>query len=118
MEKSRQDRTTAQGTQAPQSQTPQEQGEALREGARRLTDRDTPPDAPKRGASTAEADRNATYRPDANVDNEKHSGKKPGVDMGRDTTPVPGAQVVRDKTSHKQNINEKADQVRTNQRNG
>ena len=112
MERSPQDRTTPQGT-----QTSQEQRETLRKGARRLTERDTPHDAPKRGASTTEADRDAVYRPDANVDNEKHSGKKPGIDTHRDMTPVGGAQIVRDKRSHKQNINEKADQARTERRN-
>lgn len=112
MEKSRPDRNTPQSTQIPQ-----EQRETLREGARRLTERDTPSGAPQRGASTTEADREATYRPDANVDNEKHSAKKPGIDTRGEMTPVSGAQVVRDKTAHKQNINEKADQARTERRN-
>lgn len=63
-------------------------------------------------------DQDEVYRPDANVDDQKHSASKPGADMGRDMTPIRGAQVGRDKTSHKQNINDKADQARSSRRKG
>jgi len=58
------------------------------------------------------------YRPDANIDDQKHSGKKPGVDMSRDMTPIRGAQIVREKSSQKQNINDKANQARSSRRKG
>ena len=58
------------------------------------------------------------YRPDANVDDQKHSSNKPGVDMSRDMTPIGGAQIVREKSSQKQNINDKADQARSSRRKG
>lgn len=101
--------------------------ESLREGARRLTERDAPADhkpdehspndsaGHKGGRSPAQDD---VYRPDANVDDQKHSGKKPGIDTRRETTPVGGTQVVRDKTSHKENIDDQAERARSSRRNG
>ncbi|WP_445156643.1 hypothetical protein [Halomonas sp. E14] len=93
------------------------EGEAMRDKARRLTERDTPDDAPAQG-SQASSDSGEVYRPDANVDDQKHSGKKPGIDTRRDATPVGGAQATRDKTAHKENIDDKADQASSSRRNG
>lgn len=58
------------------------------------------------------------YRPEANIDDQKHRSKKPGADMSRDMTPISGAQIVREKSSQKQNINDKADQARSSRRKG
>ncbi len=93
------------------------ESDAMRDKARRLTERDTPDDAPEQG-SQASSDTGEVYRPDANVDDQKHSGKKPGIDTRRDTAPVGGAQVARDKTAHKENIDDKADKASSNRRNG
>lgn len=114
MERSRQDRAGKQSTQIPE-----EQSETLRDGARRLIDRDIPdePTAGHKGdrGSPAQDD---VYRPDANVDDQKHSAKKPGIDTRRGTTPVRGTQVARDKTAHKENIDEQAERARSSRRNG
>jgi hypothetical protein len=121
MERSRQERNAGQSTQMSEKGR-----ESLREGARRLTERDAPDDhypngnlgdsaGHKGGRSPAQDD---VYRPDANVDDQKHSGKKPGIDTRRETTPVGGAQVVRDKSSHKENIDDQAERARSNRRNG
>ncbi|NIC06923.1 hypothetical protein [Billgrantia bachuensis] len=114
MERSRQDRAGTQSTQIPE-----EQRETLRDGARRLTDRDIPdePTAGHKGGRGSPA-QDDVYRPDANVDDQKHSAKKPGIDTRRETTPVRGTQVARDKTAHKENIDEQAERAKSSRRNG
>ncbi|MGL6213940.1 hypothetical protein [Billgrantia desiderata] len=121
MEKSRQNRQGGQSTQMDETR-----GESLREGARRLTERDAPdahdPNAnPSDGAGRKggrSPDQAEVYRPDANVDDQKHSARKPGIDTRRETTPVGGAQVASDKTSHKENIDDQAERARSSRRNG
>lgn len=112
MEKSRENRDGAQSTQMSQ-----EERETLRDGARRLTERDVPEESASHKAGRTSA-QDGVYRPDANVDNQKHSGQKPGVDTRRETTPVGGAQVVHDKTSHKKNIDDEAKQAKSDRRSG
>ncbi|MCE8035834.1 MAG: hypothetical protein LPK20_07450 [Halomonas sp.] len=109
MDRSRHDRKDTQA---------KDERETLREGARRLTERDTPdePAGHKGGRDSPAQD--DVYRPDANVDDQKHSAKRPGIDTRRETTPVGGAQVARDKSAHKENIDDKAEQARSNRRNG
>ncbi|WP_111415417.1 hypothetical protein [Billgrantia lactosivorans] len=114
MERPRQDRSGTQSTEIPESQR-----ETLRDGARRLTERDTPDEAAAghKGGRHASA-QDDVYRPDANVDDQKHSAKKPGIDTRRETTPVRGAQVAGDKTAHKENIDDQAERARSSRRNG
>lgn len=100
------------------TQVPKEEREQLRDKARRLTERDVPdePAGHKGGRdSTAQDD---VYRPDANVDDQKHRAEKPGIETRRGVAPVGGAQVARDKTAHKDNIDDKAEQARSPRRNG
>ncbi|MDX5379004.1 MAG: hypothetical protein LPK08_15980 [Halomonas sp.] len=114
MDRSRQERTPTQSTEIPEGQR-----EKLRDGARRLTERDAPDaeSAGRKGGRDSPA-QDDVYRPDANVDDQKHSARKPGVDTRRETTPVGGAQVVRDKTAHKDNIDAQAERARSRRRNG
>ncbi|QTP53545.1 hypothetical protein HNO51_01910 [Billgrantia sulfidoxydans] len=113
MERSRQDRTHRQSTQIPE-----EQRESLREGARRLTERDAPDESAGHKGGRDSPAQDDVYRPDANVDDQKHSAKRPGIDTRRETTPVGGAQVARDKTAHKENIDDQAERARSSRRNG
>ncbi|MGQ4878246.1 hypothetical protein ACOJCM_06700 [Billgrantia sp. LNSP4103-1] len=115
MERSRPDRNETQSTQVPK-----EDREELREGARRLTERDIPDDssAGHKGGRDSPA-QDGVYRPDANIDDQKHNAKKPGIDTrSRDVTPVGGAQVTRDKSAHKENIDDKAEKAKSTRRDG
>jgi hypothetical protein len=53
------------------------------------------------------------YRPDENVDNQKskHSRKEPGHNNSMDKTPVSGAQFVKEKKAHKDNIDKESDKA-------
>lgn len=110
MEDSRNTPSGRQRTQGPQEE---------RDKARRLTERDVPdePAAAQKGGRDSAA-QDDVYRPDANVDDQKHRAEKPGIDTRRDVTPVGGAQVARDKTAHKENIDDKAEQAKSPRRNG
>lgn len=114
MERSRSTQTGRQD-----SQMPKEDREQQRDKARRVTERDIP-DEPAAGHDEGEGSpaQDDVYRPEANVDDQKHRAKKPGIDTRRDVTPVSGAQVARDKTAHKENIDAKAERARSNRRNG
>ncbi|WP_104203216.1 hypothetical protein [Billgrantia saliphila] len=113
MEKPRHDPSTRQSTDIPE-----EERETLRKEARRLTDRDIPEEGAGHKGGRSGPAQDDVYRPDANVDDQKHSAKKPGIDTRRDVTPVSGAQATRDKTAHKENIDDKAEQAKSNRRNG
>ncbi len=53
------------------------------------------------------------YRPDENVDNQKstHSRKAPAHNNSMDKTPVSGAQFVKEKKAHKDNIDKESDKT-------
>lgn len=81
--------------------------------ARQAMQKDTPSSEagsqPNPGQSSHEEPK--PYRPDENVDNQKskHSRKEPGHNNAMDKTPVPGAQLTREKKAHKDNIDKESD---------
>lgn len=80
--------------------------------AKQTIDKDTPHGADaQQKASQHEEPR--PYRPDANVDNQKseESRSEPGHNTSGKTTPIPGAQVVKEKRAHKNNIDQKSDEA-------
>ncbi|WP_276232550.1 hypothetical protein [Salinicola salarius] len=84
-----------------------------RQQAKKAMDKDTPDGAESRQAAGSHHEEPKPYRPDANVDNQK-SAKSRHTPAHNDTvkeTPVPGAQLAKEKKAHKANINEKADKA-------
>ena len=88
--------------------------------ARDVMRRDTPEGAPERGPKGASSDdRDKVYRPDENVDNQKspegqgHTGHNSSIRQ----TPLPGGQ-VKEKSSQKKNIDDKADDAESPRRDG
>ncbi|MBP5981720.1 MAG: hypothetical protein KA748_16125 [Halomonas sp.] len=80
--------------------------------AKQVMDKDTPRDAdvPQKASQHEEP---RPYRPDANVDNQKSekSRSEPGHNTSGKTTPIPGAQVAKEKRAHKDNIDQKSDKA-------
>lgn len=117
MEKTRQGRNGKQSTEIPEKER-----ETLREGARQLTDRDTSNEAAStpqsRHHSPAQGSERKAYRPDANIDNEKHSSRRSGSDLQPETPLVPGASVSREKRSRKEYIEHKAEEAKSSRRRG
>ncbi|SFU54128.1 hypothetical protein [Halomonas korlensis] len=116
MDTSRTDQT---GKQSPKgsNRTPDQDRQSERDKARRLTERDTPDDASRKRPEASDADQ--VYRPDANVDNQQSDSntETPGHNIPSDAGQTSGAQVT-DKSSQKDNINDKADKARSERRNG
>ena len=80
--------------------------------AKQVVDKDTPSDVDtSQKASHHEEPR--PYRPDENVDNQKsdESRSEPGHNTSGKTAPFSGAQVVKEKRAHKDNIDKKSDEA-------
>lgn len=81
--------------------------------AKQVVNKDTPlaNDDGKQKASHHEEPR--PYRPDENVDNQKSkkSRSEPGHNTSIKETPIPGAQVAKEKRAHKDNIVNKSDEA-------
>jgi hypothetical protein len=87
--------------------------ETERQQAKKAMDKDTPDAAEGRKAAQSHHEEPTPYRPDENVDNQK-SAKSRHTPHHNDTvkeTPVPGAQLAKEKKAHKSNINDKADKA-------
>lgn len=80
--------------------------------AKQAMNKDTPrdADAPQKVSQHEEP---RPYRPDANVDNQKNeeSRSEPGHNTSGKAAPIPGAQVVKEKRAHKDNIDQKSDEA-------
>jgi len=76
--------------------------------ARQAMQKDTPSNEPGSQPSHEEP---KPYLPDENVDNQKSkdSRKEPGHNNSMDETPVSGAQFVKEKKAHKDNIDKESD---------
>lgn len=81
-----------------------------RHKARQAIDKDTPENAESHEDAEKNHGEPPPFRPNENVDNQKSakSRKTPSHNNPVKKTPVPGAQVVKEKKAHKANINEKA----------
>ncbi|MCB8888148.1 hypothetical protein [Vreelandella malpeensis] len=77
--------------------------------AKKLVDRDTDSSAPSRKGATSGAP--APYRPDENVDNQKKHSSTPAHNTSMKSAPFPGAQVVKEKKAHKENIDRQSDEA-------
>lgn len=112
------DRTDRDRNGKESTRIPEEERRALRDNARRLTERDKP-DPANTGAASREDGQEPAYRPDANVDNQKSSrhNARPGLNTSGDTATLPGAQ-VRKKRGKQENIDDKASQAKSDRRNG
>lgn len=87
--------------------------------AHELVERDTPDEAERQQAEKPGDDRDKVYRPDENVDNQKSpKGRtEPEHQKFTDKASIPGSQ-AREKTSQKDNINDKADDADSPRRDG
>jgi len=81
--------------------------------AKNTMDKDTPSSTETPSRKAADQEEPRPYRPDENVDNQKSekSRKEPGHNSSIKEAPFPGAQVAKDKTAHKENIDEKSDKA-------
>ncbi|MHB0775192.1 hypothetical protein [Halomonas sp. WWR20] len=84
-----------------------------REKAEQVMKKDQPDEAPERTAD----DRNDVYRPDENIDDQKHSTTQPGHNTTLDKAPMPGRK-THDESSQKDEINEAARDENTPRHNG
>lgn len=80
--------------------------------AKEVVNKDTP-----RGDDAAQKashhDELRPYRPDENVDNQKSpdARSEPGHNTSGKAAPIPGAQVVKEKRAHKDNIDQQSDEA-------
>ncbi|WP_447555229.1 hypothetical protein [Vreelandella sp. EE22] len=92
------------------SNTPNSQNCDEAKKAEKLMDKDVPnsEEAPQKGSQTQKPQ---PYRPDENVDDQEHQSSTPAHNTSMKQTPFSGAQVVKEKKSHKDNIDEKSDEA-------
>ncbi|RUR34154.1 hypothetical protein [Vreelandella nanhaiensis] len=81
--------------------------------AKQVVDKDTPHDGGHAAQEASHNEKPRPYRPDANVDNQKseESRSEPGHNTSGKTAPFSGAQVVKEKRAHKDNIDKKSDEA-------
>ncbi|WP_447957146.1 hypothetical protein [Vreelandella sp. EE7] len=78
--------------------------------AERLMERDVPnsEEAPQEGSHTQKP---KPYRPDENVDGQKSHSTSPAHNTSMKNAPFSGAQVVKEKKAHKENIDQESDKA-------
>lgn len=81
--------------------------------AKQVVDKDTSHDGADAAQKASDHEQPRPYRPDANVDNQKSekSRSEPGHNTSGKVTPIPGAQLAKEKRAHKDNINKKSDEA-------